>query len=387
MAITFITGIPRSGKSYYAVHLLYQNFIALPPKETKLSKFLDKYSSKKLKKSYEIAYTNINQFDFSKSDKIKPFDYDTFQAKLVILHSAYLAKKSDDELIAMAKSFGLTDCLFVIDEAQNFFAKENTVSTWWFTYHGHLHQDIILITQNLDYIFSNYSKTAEFFYKAVPPSSRIFSNKMRYVQYNSYKCYQKDKIGDFHVPIDNKVFSLYVSGASNNAPSQVKKYLWIFGFLMVIAIIVFNMFTSQFKSKTPPPTVEVNTTLPTAPTDPIPSVQNKLKHQKELAVIDTDKNDTKQILFDISCVDMLCTLSGVDFPKPLLNKILLKTEPEFQWFFNNGSYTQYFVMLPSDTFEFLKIGEKQNEKKYGSKQTPQTLTTAKNNAVPTVFSK
>ena len=118
MAITFITGIPRSGKSYYAVYLLYNNFIALPPKENKLSKFLGKYSSKKLKKTYDLAYTNINQFDFSKSDKIKPFDYDELQAKLVILYTAYLAKKPDNELLIMAKSFGIIDCLFVIDDVQ-----------------------------------------------------------------------------------------------------------------------------------------------------------------------------------------------------------------------------------------------------------------------------
>ena len=62
-------------------------------------------------------------------------------------------------------------------------------------------------------------------------------------------------------------------------------------------------------------------------------------------------------LFEIRCFDMLCNYKGVDFPKPLFNKITTKLTPDFIWFFQNSSYTQYFVMLPSDTFDFLQKNE------------------------------
>jgi len=390
MAITYLTGIPRSGKTYYAMFLLYMAFIFVVP-VTKFTKFMDKYfgkySSKKLKKTYEIAYTNINQFDFSKSPKIKPFDYPLFYTHLVNLHTMYTQKKTDDELIIYAKANKLYEALFVIDECHNYFDKENVILTWWLTYHGHLHQDIIFITQNLDLVFTGYTKIAEFFYKAVPPSSRFFSNKFRYVQYNSSKCFQKDKIGDFHVPMIPAIFKMYVSGASNNSPSQVKKYLMYFMVLFVLLIIVFKVFLSQFdtekketvkqevqdQNQSFTPLLETNTTVKDKKT-------SILKSQKQ------DVNDTKNELFEVRCIDMLCTYKGTDFPKPLLNKLTAKLEPEFIWFFNDGSYIQYFVMLPSDTFDFLQKDEKKEKTQKDYKNGNSTSKENKiSNPMPTAF--
>lgn len=367
MAITYITGIPRSGKSYYAMYLLYNQFIKPKPTPNKLLKTIQAYLPKKtLDKSYDIAYTNINQFDFTKSDKIKPFEFNDFQLKLAVLHNMYLQKATDDTLIIQAKLLGLYNALFVIDEAQNFFSSENIVSTWWFTYHGHLHQDIILITQNLDLIEKSYFKLAEFFYKAVPPSSRFFSNKFRYIQFNSSKLFQKDKIGDFHVPMVHDIFNMYVSGASNTTRSQVKKYLSYFVFLFLILIIAFYYFIQQFNTSENIDTnitEEIQVALPISTNDlslvDTKNIPHSIKHSDDL---------NKTMLFEIKCFDMLCTYENTDFPKPLLNKILSKQISTFTWFFQNGSYMHYFVMLPNDTFQFLKIGEKTNEKNTKSKE-------------------
>ncbi|AOO64561.1 zonular occludens toxin domain-containing protein [Sulfurospirillum halorespirans] len=392
MAITYLTGIPRSGKTYYAMFLLYMAFIFVIP-VTKLTKLLDKffgkYSSKKLKKTYDIAYTNINQFDFSKSSKIKPFDYSAFYAHLVNLHTMYTAKKTDDELIYYAKANNLFNALFVIDECQNFFDKENLILTWWLTYHGHLHQDIIFITQNLDLIFTGYTKIAEFFYKAVPPSSRFFSNKFRYVQYNSYKCYQKDKIGDFHVPMVPEIFKMYVSGASNNAPSQVKKYLMYFIILFVLLVIVFKVFLSQFDTEKTE-TInqeksEHNKSMSLQPENNVTDQGKKQTSKDAKKFQKQDVNDTKDELFEIRCIDMLCTYKGIDFPKPLLNKLTLKLEPEFIWFFNDGSYIQYFVMLPSDTFDFLQKIEKEKSIKENKNGAITSKEAKSSNPMPTAF--
>lgn len=357
MAITFITGIPRSGKSYYAMYLLYMSFIYEKP-VTRFSKVADVFLPRKtLDKKYDIAYTNINQFDFTKSDKIKLFKFEYIYPHLAILNQMKLQNKTDSELIEYASSYGLNNALFVIDECQLYFAKEDIVLTWWLTYHGHLHQDIILITQNFDLLEKSYFKLAEFYYRAVPPSARLFSKKFRYIQYNSYKLFKTEKIGDFHVPMMPQIFSMYVSGASNNTKSVVKRYFLYFSLLFILTLVLFLNFVGQFDTSKKEVVSDKNIT----------SVADK-----NLTVTHSNpsKNDTKvifdtsdNVLFDIRCVDMLCTYEKTDFPKPLLNKILNKTTPDFVWFFNNGTYIQYFVMLPADTFKFLKIGEKENDKK------------------------
>ena len=273
----------------------------------------------------------------------------------------YIIKKTDLELIEEAKKDNLVDALFVIDEAHNFFGKEDEVLTWWLTYHGHLHQDIILITQNLDYIFSRYAKTAEFFYKAVPPSSRLFSNKFRYIQYNSHKLYKVDRIGDFHVPILPDIFKMYVSGAENNSKSAVKKYLFIGAILFVIVILLFKNFLSAFDVQK-----DSNTTIADKNTfsASIPPAYDLAQHkQKPDTKMQIDKRDTStDELFNIRCFDMLCNYKGTDFPKPLFNKLTKKLSPDFIWFFQNSSFTDYYVMLPSDTFDFLQIQEKKDKK-------------------------
>lgn len=377
MAITFLTGIPRSGKTYYAMFLLYMQFIFVKP-VTAFSKFMDKYFPKKPSRSYEIAYTNINQFDFSKSPKIKPFDYFAVYPELEILCLMYLDKKTDDELIEYARSVNLYNCLFVIDECQNFFAKEDKVLTWWFTYHGHLYHDLILITQNLDLIHTSYAKLGEFFYKAVPPSSRFFSNKFRYVQFNSAKLFQKDKIGDFHVPMIKEIFDMYVSGASNNAKSHVKKYLAYSLVLILILIFAFRQFLSLFDTGVADTNTtkkeDINQSVLTAS----PYTQTPLPQQNKAPISHAQKverDSTHDSLFVIHCVDMICTYKDTDFPKPLFNKLTQKIAPEFIWFFQSANYTQYFVMLPSDTFDFLQIEEKK-EKDATSKttKTPNAIT-------------
>jgi len=361
MAITYITGIPRSGKSYYAMYLLYKQFIEQKKPPTKLDKMLSTLiPAKTISKSWDIAYTNINQFDFTKTDKIKIFDYDELYPHIEVLQCMYKDKKSDDELIEYAKEYNLYNCLFVIDEAQNFFAKEDKVITWWFTYHGHLHHDLILITQNLDLIEKSYFKLAEFYYKAVPPSSRFFSNKFRYIQYNSYKLYKLDRIGDFHVPMQPEIFKMYVSGASNDSKSIVKRYFLYFIILCCIVVALFFNFLSMFNTNTTKDTnttktqKETNATILTAVELP-----NKVKPDPKSLKVERDSSEDE--LFVIDCFDMLCNYKGTDFPKPLFNKITRELSPDFIWFFQNASYTQYFVMLPSDTFKFLQIQEKKGK--------------------------
>lgn len=357
MAITCITGVPRSGKSYYCVFLLYMSFVFVKA-DTWLSKLLNRFAQKKLSKPYEIAYTNINQFDFSKSPKIKPFDYATIYTHLVNLHAMHMAKKTDDELLFYAKANHLSHAIFIIDECQNFFDKDDVILTWWFTYHGHLHQDIMLITQNFDLIFKGYTKLGEFFYKAAKPSSRLFSSKFKYIQYNSYQCYDKDKIGTFLVPMLPEVFGMYVSGATNNAPSQVKKYFMYALVLFIITIIIFFYFLSSLQpDKKTAPRMNQSTELI------YDSKNNSTAHNRKKDVQSNSDDENITVLFDIKCIEALCRYDGVDFPRLLLTKITRDTKPDFVTSFKTATYTQYYLMLPQKTFNFLQKNDSNSSKK------------------------
>lgn len=358
MAITCITGIPGSGKSYYCAYLLYKSLIHVE-KETKLSSFLNRFAQKKLQKKYDVAYTNLNQFSFSMSPLIKPFVYEAIYMHLINLHKMYIAKKTDDELILYAKANNLLNAIFIIDECQNFFSEDNSILTWWFTYHRHLHQDIILITQNFDLVFKGYTKLGEFFYKLAKPSARFFSNKFKCIQYNSYQCYEKDKIGTFLIPMLPEVYGMYVSGASNNAPSQVKKYFTYALVLLIFTMIIFFYFLSslQPEKKSVPKSSQTSELSDTSKNN---STVHNRKKDVQLNSLD-DENLT--VLFDVKCIEALCRYDGVDFPRALLTKITRDTKPDFVTSFKTATYTQYYLMLPQKTFNFLQKNDSNTSKK------------------------
>ncbi|MEH1010565.1 hypothetical protein QM027_06870 [Campylobacter concisus] len=75
--ITYLVGNPGSGKTYYAVFMIYKLFL-YEPKKT----FLTKFVKPKEKPDYSFCYTNINEFKFELSDKFKKFDFDEFSFRL-----------------------------------------------------------------------------------------------------------------------------------------------------------------------------------------------------------------------------------------------------------------------------------------------------------------
>lgn len=86
MSIRYIVGNPGSGKTYLAVNDLYENFII------------------KQEQKYDYAYTNINEFDFSKfPENVINLDIDLFIDKLTDLYNLYLDKATDTELCDKAK--------------------------------------------------------------------------------------------------------------------------------------------------------------------------------------------------------------------------------------------------------------------------------------------
>ncbi len=216
--ITFLTGVPGSGKTYYAVHSIYENFM---PKVPTLSIFGSLLVALKIKRKpqpvlvtkFEHCYTNINEFKFDTIGAIaKPLDMDELKEKLYVLHDLYLQKVSDDELNEKAKELELYKGFFVIDECHNYFDNQDTVLIWWLSYHRHMYQEIFLVTQNLDLVHNKYKKFSEFFYKAHPSSVKLFKNVFKYSAYLSPRLFEKSKSHVTKIKFNQEVFDLYHSG-------------------------------------------------------------------------------------------------------------------------------------------------------------------------------
>lgn len=254
--ITYLVGNPGSGKTYYAVYMIYQIFL-FEPKKT----FLTKFVKPKEKPNYSYCYTNINEFKFELSDKFKKFDFDEFYLGLRNLYALYKTGATDNEVNEKAKELNLYGCVFVLDECHNFFKdKKDEILVWWLTYHRHLYQDIYLITQDLTLVNNEYKRIAEKFYRAVDSSRRLFSKKFRYEVYASFRLYKKDQLEIINIPFLQEVFDLYHSGQSSNKKSFVRFYFFL-AIVIFISLIFYFYFVviSIFRGDTSEPEKNIPT--------------------------------------------------------------------------------------------------------------------------------
>lgn len=341
MAISYIVGIPRSGKSYLAVYHLWQNFI-YKPKENKFLKFLKK--DLKQKKDYISCYTNINEFNFSASNKIFPLDFISLHSNLKYLYDMYKNGSEDYELIEQSKEFNIYKTLFILDECHNFLTdKEDKVITWWLTYHGHLYQDIYLITQNLDLVSKEYKKIAEFFYMAVEPSKRLNTKKFRYVQFTSYKMFQKDVVrgGGYNLPQVQEVFDLYKSGDENLSKSVVQKYIKISFLLIFILFVSLYFFFKQFDTKHEEPKITLKS-----------NITNIVAYENFLYKT-----------YSFYCIRDVCNYKGFHFPFYLYTKFKNDINYKiFETFRSYYSYVDVYIVFPNENIftKFLDKGALEN---------------------------
>ena len=355
MAITYIVGNPGSGKTFYGVKILYDYFI----KENKPN-FLDKIfkkNDKKDDKDFVVAYTNINQFNFESSDKIKKFEYDKFYEKISLVYNSYVFEKADDnKLIELLKDLDLYKALFVIDEIHNFFNNADDVLVWWLTYHRHLYQELYFITQSLSLVAPCYKNVAEFFYKASDSSHRLFSKKFRYSQYTTANLYKKDLIKKLHIDFDEKIFNLYHSGNNGVGKSAVKKFFLIAFVLFIFCFIIFKVIMSAFF---------------TPDTQNIEKKENKISSQAQ----NSPKNDLSQYVknfnqnlenkerllsyyFVFTCSYSYCIFENSinEYDRDLIFKLIHDTRILYR---SNRQLTsgliKYSFLLENDVFKSLKI--------------------------------
>jgi zona occludens toxin len=301
--ITFLLGLPGSGKSYYAVDRIFNNFSD------------DEEAKRDKKTTFKNCYTNINQFKFDKVNNTYNLDLDVLYKILVRLHGHYKNKKDDKFLLRFLSLVKLKDTLIVIDEAHNFFDSENKVLVWWLSYHRHLHHEIILITQNHTLISAKYKAFSEFFYVAKPSSLRLFKTHFKYNIYTASRQTKANNVGDKKIKLNDKVFALYHSGDSVDVKNLVLKYILISLAIFVSLIVFFYFFISNKSNKDE------------LPNSNAPEKNSVTFQQKEHVTQQDDKTDyenyinkelNKRILFSLSCSISKCSNEKISIPPQLL---------------------------------------------------------------------
>jgi len=367
MAITFITGIPRSGKTYRSVYLIwkmyrfelepiglikqwYRYFFPLPPK-----------------KVYTFTYTNINEFNFDYHPQIRPLVFNELYKKLNTLYRLYMKDSTDSVLVQKAKELELYDSYFVIDEVHNFFgSKDDEVITWWLTYHGHLHQEIHLITQKMDLVPKKYKDIAEFFYKAYPSSNQVSSKNFRYSLHTSSAYHQKDSKTNIFIPFQKEVFTLYKSGKAQERVNKLKKFYIIVPLLLLFLVIFVVWFLS---SLSPDSNLQEST-------DPlIENFDSKSENitNNQVNDIQIENNiaiDRDIYLFSFYCINDVCTYDNVSFPISFIQFYFKNNKPlYYDMTLISKNYVNYSI-LTSKKFNDLIVFNFKKRKKEDEKVNP-----------------
>ena len=220
--ITFISGVPGSGKTYLAVTYMQ--------KETK------------------PICTNI---EIKKEIKFNVFVWKDFYRKIKLL---YKYKESSNKAIKLAKRINLYNIAIYYDECHLEMGSQDKIVIWWLSWHRHLDQTIYLITQSKGTLAQKYRAYPEIFLDAHPATKRIFGSVMRYTEFASYKMSKDDVIRKFSIKIDPKIFEIYRTGATNKGVNSLRKKLYMIVALFFVPIIafwyIFNRFSPDVKEPT-----------------------------------------------------------------------------------------------------------------------------------------
>ena len=336
--ITFLLGLPGSGKSYYAVDRIYNNFS--DDKEAKREKKLD----------FKNCFTNINEFNYDKVKNTYHLDFELLYKILERLHKLYKAKKSDKYLVKFLRRINLVNTLFVIDEAHNYFDKKDIVLVWWLSYHRHLYHEIILITQNLGLIETKYKAFSEFFYVAKPQSLTLFKSHFKYNIFCSSRLSQNSRSGSIKIKRKKEVFALYKSGDSIKSQNVILKFLVIAVF---IALFLFGFIYYNY--------------IYNSSNDEIHQDKKTVTHQDKKTVTHQDKKtentssdfepDSKLLV--LNCTLSLCSASDVEIPPQLLRIFINNDNVQLLYMEKiNDNVSNFYLSTSNEFYNFLKIKHK-----------------------------
>ena len=240
MAIRLITGVPGSGKSYYAVHHLVTNYC-------NYNKDLQEYTLK----ADHCIITNIDSLTLPhiNLDEAVKKSGKTIHEFFMVPYQEKISQK-------------YKKIIYLLDEAQRFFPYRNRIGseTWfYFEYHRHLGHDVYIITQDKKLVAQNITLLAE---NELRACKRTFSilGEFRYLLKSD-----NEIIDRITLRSQKKIFQIYKSfdaETSEKIINPFKKYIII---LLVISLLLFICFRKIFfktGSFTPIPSMATATEYP-----------------------------------------------------------------------------------------------------------------------------
>jgi hypothetical protein len=226
--IDFFFGKPRSGKTYRAMDIIYNQYF----KDDSAPDFTN-------------ILTNIGGFKF---DKFNQYFKDTgskslaykllwkeFYRHLRKMYDMALEEASDEELNRYAYYHKINDCLIVLDEASFYMKKYDDAISWYLAYHGHFKVRIILIAQSPKQIYAEYLSHTEIFYEAQPMLKRPKDDLLRYIHYDSIPFNKDSKFATSSLKTSSEIYSLYKSGETDKPPKMLYKFIII----MILSFLAF----------------------------------------------------------------------------------------------------------------------------------------------------
>ncbi len=216
--ITFVTGVPGSGKTVYAVY-------------------------KMLSDKKEI-YTNIDLYSDSPI-KFKKFNWEEYLEKITAL---YKINDDADGYIDLAKKMGIYNISIYFDECHIKLDSQKKEVVWWLSIHRHLSQDIMLITQNKGIVAQKYRLFPEIFIDAHRASLRFFTSTMKYSEYGTFAMQKKDRIRRFGHKYNKEIFTYYRTGARNKGVNTLRKRVYLLLAFALVPIFAIGLFVNSFSS-------------------------------------------------------------------------------------------------------------------------------------------
>lgn len=222
-----IMGAPRSGKTYFYVNFILEEF-----------KKYQKNSSK-----YRFIYTNINGLRF---DAFKGFvkQYNKADFDRAMQQEFAIYSQAEEGLIDHGGDYDkwaiengvfadYHHCLIIIDEAYGTFTTTyEDHKNRFLSYHGHWGIDVVFILQSKRQVNRRYLDHCEVFYVAKPSGKRFNSNFFRYQSYSTADIKKDNEIESTSLKFDKNVASFYNSGSAVLYKSFVLKKLMPLFFLI-----------------------------------------------------------------------------------------------------------------------------------------------------------
>lgn len=353
--IVYLVGVPGSGKTYKAVYTIFNNFST------------HEKAKKDVKKDFYNCYTNINEFKFDKVHDVNALDFDDLKRKLKQLHRLYKDKVTDEYLIEKCKEFDIYKTLFVIDEAHNYFDKNDPVLIWWLSYHRHLYQDIFLITQNLSLIFTKYKSFSEYFYRAKATTVSFNRNTFKYDVFINSRLSMNAKSHTEKLPKVNEVFELYQSGDSINSKNILARFIF-FSLVMIIIGVIFAYF--YFSA----PALDKSVS------------DNNVTDQQSISVTEQDKKDnivsapvqsqtsmqdlSDRKFFTLTCNNTNCYNEDILIPLALLEYFIKNQSMTFFYSVNiNKNSSKFYLDSSNDFYKYISK-ERQKDEDYKTSDNP-----------------